>query len=463
MEPNNIDIFLESVKSYEEEINRLDSNRRNEFVKTLIDEIVTHIRTKLHSKTMMDNDEIFIYFDGYYHENGDKYIRSMCDKIFGKYYNGNIWKAILDKVKPKTIPRKDFKEPNNKINLKNGVLNIDTLKLEGHNPDYNFLYKIDRKYNENANCPKIKKFLNEATSQNKDDLLCLQEYIGYTLCPDYRYDKFMVVHGEGGHNRKSKTFSLITKLLGGSKNVSSSSLQALSKDKFECSMLYGKKANICSDISPEKISLTGEIKRLLGFDPITAQRKHERQFQFINTAKLLFSCNTLPEIDDKTDAWWNKVILLNFSGDFSTDSPELMDSLYTDEEMEGFLNFAIQGLRRLLEKGNFTYDHSMTRERWEDYSIPNITNENELDEFQKKTFEFEVNPNNVLSRDSLYELYKNHNGNSSLGKAKFTQKMLSYPVVSIAKRGPVGKQEKVFLNIKLKSEIKSLSIENIEK
>lgn len=462
MESNSINTFLESIKSNEEDISKLDSNKRSEFIKSLTDEIVIHIRTKLHSKTMMDNDEIFIYFNGYYHENGDKYIRSMCDKIFGKYYNGVIWRNILDKVRPQSILRKDFKEPNSKINLKNGVLDINTLKLEHHNPDYNFLYKVDIEYNEKADCPKIKKFLRE-TVENIEDLECLQEYIGFTLYPEYRYDKFMVIHGEGGHNRKSKTFSLITKLLGGPVNVSSSSLQSLAKDKFECSMLYGKKANICSDISSEKIDLTGEIKRLMGFDPITAQRKHERQFQFINSAKLIFSCNLLPEINDNTDAWWNKIILLNFSKDFSHDSPDLMDSLYTKDEMEGFLNFAIQGLKRLIEKGKFTYDHGMTKERWNEHLIPIIEEKNILDDFKDKTFDLTINTGCTLSRNKLHELYQNCNGHEPLSITKFTQLMLKYPGVSLAKRGPSGKQEKVFVNIKLKTENKKITIEDTTK
>ncbi|MDD3474365.1 MAG: phage/plasmid primase, P4 family [Candidatus Dojkabacteria bacterium] len=448
---------MENIKSYEEEISNLDSKNRNEFIKNLIDNIVIHIRTKFYSKTMMDNDEMFVYFDGYYHENGDKYIRSMCDKIFGKHYNGVIWKSILDKVKPQTLPRKFFIEPNNKINLKNGVLDINTLKLEPHNPDYNFLYKININYNECANCPEIKKFIREAV-ENDEDFLCLQEYIGYTLYPEYKYDKFVIIHGEGGHNRKSKVFSLITKMLGGSDNVSSSSLQSLSKDRFECSMLYGKKANICSDITSEKIDLTGEVKRLLGFDYITAQRKHERQFQFVNKAKLMFSCNSLPIISDDTDAWWKKVILLNFSTDFSSDSHDIMNILTTEEEMEGFLNFAVIGLKRLLTKGKFSYDHDMTKERWDDYS--SSEKENELDIFKEKIFDLQVGQDNVISRDKLYDLYISNNGDKSFTKAKFTRLMTKYQNVELVKRGSSGKQEKVFINVKLKEKSVKLQIEN---
>ncbi len=443
-----IENFKSPLKDSELEINKLDSNKKGDYIKDLIENSVTSIKENFHPKTMMDNDEILLYFDGYYHQFGDKYIRTICDKIFGKYYNSSIWKSILDKIKASTTTeRKTFTEPNNKINLKNGVLDINTLILEPHNPKYNFLYKIDINYNINAKCLEIEKFLMEAVCNNNNDFLCLQEYIGYTLYPEYKYDKFLVVHGEGGHNRKSKTFSLITKLLGGNDNVSSSSLQSLGRDKFECSMLYGKKANICSDITSEKISLTGEIKRLLGSDPITAQRKHERQFQFINKAKLMFSCNMLPMIDDNTSAWWNKILLLSFEGDFSTDTPNIMDKITTKEELEGFLIFAIEGLKRLLKNEKFTYDHEMTKERWDDYL--NLSKENDLSDFKDKTFILEVDQNNYISRDDLYELYiKNENGNAIMSLTKFTQHMKKFPFVDLVKRGSSGKQIKVFTNIK---------------
>lgn len=451
MEEENSESLLKSSKNSEEDINKTDGKEK--FIQNLVTNTVMSIKENLYPKTMMDNDEIFLYFDGYYHQHGDKYIRTICDKVFGKYYNSSIWKSILDKTKASTTTdRRFFKEPNNKINLKNGVLDIDTLKLEEHNSKYNFLYKIDIDYVLNAKCPEIEKFLMQAISNVNDDFLCLQEYIGYTLYPEYKYDKFLVIHGEGGHNRKSKTFSLITKLLGGNDNVSSSSLQSLSDDKFECSMLYGKKANICSDITSKKVDLTGEIKRLLGSDPITAQRKHERQFQFINRAKLMFSCNTLPVISDNTDAWWRKIILLSFNNDFSNDPHDIMDTITKKEELEGFLIFAINGLKRLLEKGKFTYNHELTQERWEDYLASD--NENELIEFQEKTFIIEVNPNYYISRDDLHNLYINSNGYKGMSVTKFTQNMRKFKYIDIVKRGAVGKQVKVFTNIKLKSDIK---------
>lgn len=446
------DSLLRNLKEYEDTIKKTDSNKRGEFVKNLIDETVAFIRSEFHPRTMMDNDEIFLHFNGYYHQNGDKYIRSMCDKIFGKYYNGSIWKSILDKIKASTtLERRNFKEPLDKINLKNGVLDINTLKLEEHSHVYNFLYKIEINYNEYAKCPKIEKFLHEAVTDDSD-FLCLQEFIGFTLYPEYKYDRLLVIHGSGGHNRKSKTFSLITNMLGGIVNVSSSDMQSLSKDRFECSMLYGKKANICNDISSEKIDLTGQIKRLLGYDVITAQRKHERQFQFINSAKLLFSCNKLPVIADDTDAWWNKVILLDFSKDFKDDPVNLMDTLMTREEMEGFLIFAVQGLKRLNKNKEFTYNYDLTRYRWIK-SLEGET-ENPIEKFKNDYLDIGVGVDSHIFTDILFVKYNSCNGNKPVTKSIFTKTILKDKRIGFCR--PLdsdGKQRDAYTNVKFKDGI----------
>ena len=358
-----------SKYKYNKELDNIPNLKNpKDFIQTKILELVKDIITVHHPIVTKDNDQMYLYYAGYYHIDGDKDIRTICGAYFGDYYATSHKDNIVERIKAvSTINREDFCESGTYINLMNGVLNIETLELLPHDYKYNFLYKIPINYNPDIKFDKLHKFLSEATSNN-DDLLCLQEFIGYTLYPTYRLndlDKFLIIFGKQGHNRKTKTCNLITKLLHDC-NVSSSELQRLAEDKFECSMLYGKKANIRNDIPNTVLKTTGIIKNLVGSDKITAQRKNEKQFQFYNTAKLIFSCNELPEVKDSSYAWWTKVILLEFVNDFRHENSLIMEELTNEEGLTAALNFALEGLQRLIKNKTFTYNFDTTEERWND-------------------------------------------------------------------------------------------------
>ncbi|PSN87181.1 hypothetical protein B9Q00_09510, partial [Candidatus Marsarchaeota G1 archaeon OSP_C] len=60
------------------------------------------------------------------------------------------------------VAEKQLQEPPlNLINLRNGILDIETGQLHPHNPQLWFTSVIDVEYNPNAECPNFLKFLSE--------------------------------------------------------------------------------------------------------------------------------------------------------------------------------------------------------------------------------------------------------------------------------------------------------------
>lgn len=51
-------------------------------------------------------------------------------------------------------------------------------------------------------------------------------------------------------------------------------------------------------------------------DRISAERKGQDPFNFTPFAKLVFSANEIPELEDKTYSIWRRLILLEFSNVF---------------------------------------------------------------------------------------------------------------------------------------------------
>lgn len=419
--------------------------------KDAINELTELLIKEYHIKTMRDTDEIMTYYDGHYHLDGEKDIRSEVCKVFGNNYSSKTYRHILDKIKAATtISRENFQEPLNKINLKNGVLDITTKELEPHDPDFNFLYKLNIEYKPDQDCPVIKKFLHEVTA-NENDFECLKEYIGYTLLSGYPFRVFLVLYGTGS-NGKSVFIYLIRNFIG-ENNVSVASLQQLQTDRFAPSRLYGKKANVFADIPPLKMKSTDIIKSLTGYtDKISGEKKFEDTFEFVNGAKLIFSANQLPQVDDETDAFWNRVILIDFPHRFEGESEDkdLIKKLTTPEELSGFLNFALEGLNQLLKNGKFTYDHETTYDRWQKYTEV----ENPVHDFMENCIEVRVDAS--ATKEALYNAYVVYCHivkKPPISKNKFGRYLKNYPYVGEGRPTIGDKQVEVWKGITLKKEV----------
>jgi putative DNA primase/helicase len=170
-----------------------------------------------------------------------------------------------------------------------------------------------------------------------------------------------------GQNGKSTLINLLKALLG-IENISSRGLQELELNRFAKASLYGKLANLHADLPDQALRSVGTFKILTGRDPITGEHKFQNGFTFVNYAKLVFSCNKIPEVFEDTTAFFRRLIILTFPNFFPPDKADqnLLSKLTTSEELSGFLNWAIEGLKRLQARGwNFSYSKSTAEVREE--------------------------------------------------------------------------------------------------
>ena len=215
------------------------------------------------------------------------------------------------------------------------MLNVHTLEFTEHSPDYLSLVQLPIKYDPNAKCPNVLKFLGQVLKP-KDVFTSLQ-LCDYCLYKSAKYEKAVMCVGKGD-NGKSTFLKPIERLLG-VKNVSHVSLQELNGDKFAIANLCGKLANIFADLKSEKLPNTGVFKMLVSGDVIRAQRKHAQPFDYGNYAKLIYSANQIPEADDISYAYFKRWIILIFDRIFTNDNKDtnLINKLTTDEELSGLL------------------------------------------------------------------------------------------------------------------------------
>ena len=136
--------------------------------------------------------------------------------------------------------------------------------------------------------------------------------------------------------------------------MSSESLDRLVNNRFAPANLYRKLINVDADLSDKTLKgNTGILKKLTGGDELEAEEKYKKAFSFVNHAKPIFSCNTIPETDDETDAFFRRLIIINFTTQFfkEKEDPALIDKLCTEEEFSGLLLELLERLPRVLKKG----------------------------------------------------------------------------------------------------------------
>ncbi len=191
---------------------------------------------------------------------------------------------------------------------------------------------------------------------NKFDLLT--EIIGYLFWRRNELGASFFLLGSGS-NGKSTFISMLRYLLG-TQNMSALSLEDLNKE-FRVADLYGKLANLGDDIESTFIGDTSVFKKIATGNYMTVSPKYEKVFTFAPTAKLVFSANDMPRLKDGTRAALRRIVPIQFEARFSkTDAdfdPYIIYKLNTESSASTMINLGIAGLKRVLERNDFTqYD-----------------------------------------------------------------------------------------------------------
>ncbi len=313
-----------------------------------------------HFKTRTDSGTIYYYKDGVYVP-GEVLIERLAERDIIDCNNKAVQEA------KGTVRRRTFLEPDkflgdlSIINLQNGLLDLRTGEIHPHTPDVITTVQLPIKYDLSAKCPKIDEFLEQVL--DPDDIELVYEIAGWLLWREYHVHRAIMLYGKG-RNGKGTLLRLFEAFLG-NENCSHVSLQKLIGDRFAPVDLVGKAANIFGDLPQKDLSETDVFKCLTGGDTIRVEAKFMKAFDYKNEAKLLFSANALPKTPDSSTGFFVRWIIIVFRHQFGTEekplNPNLDDELQTAEELSGFLNKALEGLKRLMSS-NWQFSYKLTEE-----------------------------------------------------------------------------------------------------
>lgn len=368
-------------------------NSRNFVSKRLGDEILSQFILK----TTNGEETIYNYEKGVYKDNGEIIIKEISNSFLGESCREHYVNEVIFYIKTKTYVSHDIINKDKfLINLKNGIFSLENSLFLPHSPNYFFTNQLPIEYNLENDCPKIKKFLEEILRE--EDIPIIQELFGFCLWRDYQIHKAFMFIGEGA-NGKSTIINLIKEFLG-SENVSSVALQDFDTNRFASAELFGKLANLYADLPDKAMYSTGKFKMITGEDIISGEKKFKGRFNFTNFAKLIFSTNKVPMARDESGAFFRRWIFIKFPNIFEGEkcNPNILREITTPEELTGLFNWSIEGLKRLLKNGRFSYSKTTNeiKELYERLSSSTVG-------FAKDWLE--IDSEGIIEKDEMYAKY----------------------------------------------------------
>lgn len=302
------------------------------------------------------------YEENHWQELDDVFIDNYAEQKFSPPAKNTMRSEFRGKVKCTNLERPEWfqKTTHRKINLLNGVLDIDKMELSPHDPAYGFRSVLPFEYDPKAECPTFEKMLDGVTLGRETLKRVLLEYMGYCLSnDDPRADKILVLTGEG-QNGKSR-FLNIWRAIGGD-GVTALNVRDL-QNSFHLQQLDGALFNIIEEVPAFSDKDVWElIKGLVTGASVTASRKFKDPYTFENKAKFVMTCNELPKGANPNHGYFRRLLIVPFEAVFSHELGNIdvgIDRRVIETELSGVLNLVLGAYHRLREN---EYQFSDSRE-----------------------------------------------------------------------------------------------------
>ncbi len=302
-------------------------------------------------------NEFYKYEDGYYRQIQELNICMWIKRLLSLAFTKNRSNEIIHCLKTETLIDLDELNHSDFLNVRNGMLDLNNFELLPHKKEYRSTIRLNVDYDKTIKCPKWEAVLLDMFEGNKTKVSALQEYFGLCLTKSTEYEKSLFLTG-GGSNGKSVVLYVLCEILG-RQNYSAIPMELFEKSHYIAS-LFGKLANISIETDSKSRVYDSMFKAIVSGDPIEADRKYQSSFVFRPFCKLIFALNKLPRVDDKTVAFFRRLLIINFGKQYSEEEQDkrLKYDLVRDE-LSGIFIWALEGLKRLRKRGNFQIDMNM--------------------------------------------------------------------------------------------------------
>ena len=321
--------------------------------------MVNYLKTiGLHTLSLKRENFIRVYCDGIYREEQGEILDAMVTALGERTFKMSQYNEVINFLQEQTTPAEKCDQPGY-LNVKNGFLNVDSFQLERHSPDRKSIMQLPIDFDPSANPDKISAWLTDCLNGDTQQEKLFYEAVGYTLLQTTEMQKMFFLLGPT-QTGKSTAMHIIKGLIG-EENISAIELAPLDDEdnRFSRACISDKIANFSCDISPKYLTGDGNLKKIIAGDPTTGEFKFRPAFTFLPDCTLWAMANALPPSGDKSDAWYERFVILRFDKQFLATGENKPDrnlkyTLTEPSELSGLLNVALMCGKETLKRGRFT-------------------------------------------------------------------------------------------------------------
>jgi len=429
----------------------------NPHIKVILhaDQIIDYLMTKYTFKTPTDMDQAHVFQDGVYIKAEHIVYADLEDKL-GVNISREFLNEVMGHIERKTyVDRSLFNCRKDLIPVKNGLFDRRSLKLLPFDPTIVFTYKLNMAYDPDAPAigPIFDKHLKEILSDEKERDR-MQEIFGYTMLPDMPYHVIIWFVGRGRNGKGVLTRTLIGVL--GETNACNVP-PARINDRFQKANMVGKLLNVTHEPDTHSELATEGLKTTSGQDQQDAEVKGKQDpIKATLFCKSIISANKMPRINDDSDGWWSRNIIVEFTEQFTAENGKEiinLEQLWLSDEKEksALFNWMVAGLIRLERKGKFTESQKMqeTKAIYKRYSDPMGT-------FFAEQCRFDITLPGAIPMSRAYELYKDwaFEGGYTIESPKtFGSRIKQQPHVGEKPIRIAGKLVKAYTHVEIKATV----------
>ena len=235
--------------------------------------------------------------------------------------------------------------------LGNGTLEVSTRTFREHRPEDYATLALPYDYDPEADCEVFEAVLRKAAP---DAVGFLQEFAGYCLTPDTSLETALWFKGPRGSG-KSTVIEGFVAMLGDKHGVLG--LGEIESSPFALSRIPGKTLLVSTEQPSSYLRSTHVIDALISGESIIMDRKHRDAEEVTPTAKIVWAMNEAPRIANTTSGIFRRVKIVEFPALKGERDPAVKE--WVKAEGPGILNWALEGLARLRERGGFEFPESV--------------------------------------------------------------------------------------------------------
>jgi putative DNA primase/helicase len=273
----------------------------------------------------------------------------------------------------------------------NGTLHIPTMTLREHRPEAYQTSGLDFDYDPQATAPVWDAALHSTIPWAAD---FLQEFAGYSLTTDTRYELAIWLCGPRGSG-KSTILTGLQAMLGERAGVLG--LADIERSSFALASLPGKTLVVSTEQPAHYMQCSHVLNAIISGEPVHVDRKFRDPVDIRPHAKIAWAMNDMPRVPDAGDGLFRRVKVIKFPRLAADADPTVKESIKT--EGAGILNWALAGLARLRANKRFTIPHCVA-EATSDFQQTNDVPAVFVSECCK------VGPELKAAGGALYEEYK---------------------------------------------------------